>query len=248
MGSGQTVVCVKQVKQEAAEEWDESMPLPGDIIEGLAESKDDEEEEVFVAAKAKSELSSQLSKMSQKKQVEAVWVKVRRGESILKLRARVAYDKQCSMLHRRFTIKAATDDRHVAVLGDLTLEQCYKLQGEGVINFSSFLTRRRYITFFFYYFYAEMSRTVVNSNCSEFNKRGVKYDWKLKVDGYLPDQRCTVISSILFAPLNGERSIQPTTSRCMAWFTAAISSGAPLVFVNIQTEQIISNSVLLYSF
>lgn len=89
-----------------------------------------------------------------------------------------------------------------------------------------------------------MSRTVVNSRCSEFNKRGVKYDWKVKVDTHLPDPRCTVISSILFMPLQGEHSnIHPTTARLMAWFTAAVSSGVPLVFVNIQTEQIVSTLV-----
>ncbi|PON71742.1 PDZ domain containing protein [Parasponia andersonii] len=209
----QTVVCVKQVKQDQLpEEWDESMPLPGDIIEGFAET-DDSEEEMFVQAKSKSELSSQLGKIMQ--QVELIWVKVRRGENVVKLQTRIVQHK-CSMLHRRFTIKAAKDDRHVAVLGDLTLEQCTKLQ--------------------------EMSRTVVNSNCREFNKRGVKYEWKVKVDKYLPDHRCTVVSSILFMPLQGERSVPATTTRCMAWFTAAISSGVPLVFVNAQTEQIILNS------
>ncbi|KAH7523861.1 hypothetical protein FEM48_Zijuj06G0056900 [Ziziphus jujuba var. spinosa] len=158
--SNQTLVCVKQVKQEWLEEWDESMPLPGDIIEGISES---DMEELFVCVKAKSELSSQLGKMGQ--HVEIIWVKI-----------------------------------NVVI--------------------------------------AEMSRRVVNVESRGFNKRGIKYDWKMKADTYLPDQRCTVVSSILFTPLQEEHSVEATTARCMAWFSASVSSGTPLVFVNIQTEQI----------
>ncbi|XP_009334745.2 uncharacterized protein LOC103927532 [Pyrus x bretschneideri] len=208
-----TLVCVKQVKQEASEEWDESMPLPGDIIEGVyySESRDNIGDELFVPTKAKAELTSLLAKFSN---VEVIWVKVRRGDSTLKLRTGIVAER-LSMLHKKYTIKAATDDRHVAVLGDLTSDQCTELQ--------------------------EMSRSLVNVEYRGYNKKGVKYDWKMKVDSHLPDQRCTIISSILFMPLPGEYCTEATTARCMAWFSAAIASGAPLIFVNIQTEQIVSS-------
>lgn len=90
-------------------------------------------------------------------------------------------------------------------------------------------------------FVAEMSRKMVNVESRGFNKTGVKYDWKIKVDTYLPDQRCSVVSSILFMPFPDEHCVEATTTRCMTWFSASVSSGIPLVFVNIQTEQIVAS-------
>ncbi|XP_015572889.3 uncharacterized protein LOC8258561 [Ricinus communis] len=204
MGSS-TLVCVRRVKQEAPEEWDESMPLPGDIIEGFVE---DDGDGLFVQAKVRSDLSSQLGKISQR--VDPIWLKVKRGDTTLKLCVNVVPEKN-SLLQKRFTVKAVKDDRHIAVLGDLTLEQCTELQ--------------------------EMSRRVVGVNCRAFSKKEVKYDWRLKMEAYLPDRNSSIISSILFLPMQGEYSVEATTARCMAWFSAAVSSGIPLVFVNIQTEQ-----------
>lgn len=86
-----------------------------------------------------------------------------------------------------------------------------------------------------------MSRRIVNVAFRGFNRKEVKYDWKRKVDTYLPDQASTVVASILFMPFQGEYYIEATISRCMAWFSAAVSSGVPLVFVNIQTEQIVTS-------
>lgn len=133
MGSAHTMVlCVKRVNQEVQEDWDESMPLPGDIIEGFAEDDTD----VFVPTKARSEFNSQLSKISQ--QAETLLVKVRRSDRVIKLRAHIMPLK-CTMLQRRFTIQAATDDRHVVVLGDLNLEQCTDLQGNLCLLSSIYL-------------------------------------------------------------------------------------------------------------
>ncbi|KAL8113461.1 hypothetical protein AgCh_020684 [Apium graveolens] len=210
MSSTQTLVCVKQIKQEVVEEWDETMPLPGDIIEGIAEDANDEL--LFVKAKGRSDFSLQLGKISRRR--EDLWLKVRRGENVLKLRVCVVPERS-SKLQKKFTFRAASSDKHVVVLADLTFDQCCELQ--------------------------EMSRRVVNVEPIGFNQKGVKYDWKMKVGTYLPDPRSTVVSSIVFMSLATETCVEATTVRAMAWFTAAVSSGVPLVFINIQTEQSITS-------
>ncbi|KAF2287068.1 hypothetical protein GH714_037323 [Hevea brasiliensis] len=144
-----TLVCVKRVKQEAPEEWNESMPLPGDIIEGFAEDDAD-----------------------------------KRGDNTLKFRVNVVLERS-SFLQRRFSFKAVNDDRHVAVLGDLTSEQWSELQ--------------------------EMSRRVMNVANGSYSKKGAKYNWKMKTDNYLPDKQTSVINSILFLPLQGEYCIEEKT-------------------------------------
>ncbi|KAJ8527122.1 hypothetical protein K7X08_029599 [Anisodus acutangulus] len=206
MANVEKVVGVKKVKQKDPDGWDVSMPLPGDIIEGVAELAADDDS--FIQAKAWSELTLFLGKIAG----HFIWLKVRRGESTLKLRGYVLVERRRSNLQKRFVVRAASDHRHLAVIAELTLARCTELQ--------------------------EMSRRIVTSGSRGYNQMGLQYDWKMKVGIYLPDSRSTVVSSIVFMPLTREYRVEGTIVRTMAWFSAAVSSGIPLVFVNIQTEQI----------
>lgn len=133
MSFSQTLVCVKQVKQEAVEEWDESMPLPGDIIEGVAASDgrytlEDVEDKLFVPTKVKSELRSQLARISKKNEKGFVWLKVRRGNQMVNLCVCVVQEKRFR-LNKKYSFRAVSNDKHVAVLDDLDFDQCTELQG-----------------------------------------------------------------------------------------------------------------------
>ncbi|XP_042434982.1 uncharacterized protein LOC122020982 isoform X2 [Zingiber officinale] len=224
MGGAATLVGVKRVGDSMPrEEWDDTMPLPGDIVQGVAPScsaGDDQEQRLaaYSAARTRSELSNLLSLLSRRS--SSVWVKVQRGGVTLELRTRVT-SYRGSNLYRRYTVMAAGDDRHVAVLGDMTPQRCTELQ--------------------------EMSRSVVNMDgiSSAFDrKKNICYDWKKKKAIYLPDRNATLVSSILFKPFPTDRCVDAVTRRAMAWFSAAVSSGAPLVFVNVQTELFWSTSTV----
>ncbi|KAI4380284.1 hypothetical protein MLD38_006491 [Melastoma candidum] len=84
--------------------------------------------------------------------------------------------------------------------------------------------------------------TEMSLDLGRYRKKGMKYEWKTEIGTYLPDRKSSVISSIPFMPSHDKHmGVEAITARCMAWFSAATSSGSPLVFVNVQTEQIISS-------
>lgn len=141
MSFSRMLVCVKHVKQEAVEEWDEGMPLPGDIIEGIAASDgstvEDVEEKLFVPTTGKSDLRSQLGRISKRNAEGLVWLKVRRGDQMVKFRVCVVKEIKRFKLQRKFSFRAVSNDKHVAVLDDLDFDECIELQG----IFLSFTTK-----------------------------------------------------------------------------------------------------------
>ena len=126
------------------------MPLHGDIIEGIAEDANDEL--LFVKAKGRSDFSLQLGKISRRR--EDLWLKVRRGENVLKLRVCVVPERS-SKLQKKFTFRAASSDKHVVVLADLTFDQCCELQGN---YFHFFLL----LYFFHIFFYCKHNELIKN--------------------------------------------------------------------------------------
>ncbi|XP_060210517.1 uncharacterized protein LOC132637448 [Lycium barbarum] len=123
MANVEKVVGVKKVRQKDPDGWDVTMPLPGDIIEAVAELPADDDSS-FVQANAWSELTLFLGKIAG----HFIWLKVRREESALKLRGYVLVERRRSNLQKRFVVRAPSDHRHLAVIAELTSARCTELQ------------------------------------------------------------------------------------------------------------------------
>ncbi|XP_060210518.1 uncharacterized protein LOC132637449 [Lycium barbarum] len=95
MANVEKVVSVKKVRKKDPDGWDVTMPLPGDIIEGVAEITADHDSS-FIQAKAWLELTLFLGKITG----HFIWLKVRRGESTLKLRGYVLVERRHSNLQK----------------------------------------------------------------------------------------------------------------------------------------------------
>ncbi|KAH9320948.1 hypothetical protein KI387_015587, partial [Taxus chinensis] len=97
--------------------------------------------------------------------------------------------------------------------------------------------------------FAEETRRVLRSDTvKQVCMDVMPYDWKEKGMKYAPNEGSPVIFSVLFMPFKSFdnctqfQPVEETTRRSVAWFYAAQSCGVPLIFVNIQTEQILSSS------
>lgn len=68
----------------------------------------------------------------------------------------------------------------------------------------------------------------------------VSYDWdgKMKETLSIPNSSCFL--SILFLPKASDHDLEEALTRANAWLNASQNCGVPIVFMNIQTESLIS--------
>lgn len=74
----------------------------------------------------------------------------------------------------------------------------------------------------------------------------VSYPWEKRMQELLPVPNSSNFLSILFLPKASDRAasryndVEDTLARANAWLQAAQSSGVPIVFINIQTESLLT--------
>eukprot|EP01018_Ginkgo_biloba_P006488 Gb_32639 [translate_table: standard] len=255
------VVGVTQVDSRMPmEAWDELMPLPGDIVVGICDQGSPYHFITSSFPGGKAGVNNELRRLHRETHTHQVSIRVMRGQSIIDLDASIVPEKSGMLTNNKFRLGACSDDRHVVMVEDCTEERCIRLQGafklwtgQVIRKNLIFINRTIEVQNGFHLivrfaeqcetkFYHDVTRRILKARC---NNQALTYNWKEKMKKYIPNEGSPVIFSLLFIPRDNSTEYYPviedTTARVMAWLYAAQSSGAPLIFVNIQTEQI-SNS------
>ncbi|XP_024395232.1 uncharacterized protein [Physcomitrium patens] len=163
-----------------------------------------------------------------------VKVKVKRGSSVIEVRAKVAVDES-SLLKKTYVLASATDSGHVATLVDAMEQDCLVLQEKSrkVLEASKILKE-----------YSKKDDLLVKLGSMKLKDSYVNYPWEQKMMTFLPVSGSAMLFSLLIMPpalstrARDYACVEQTSSRAVAWLSAAQASGVPITFVNIQTEHL----------
>ncbi|CAM6032740.1 unnamed protein product [Sphagnum compactum] len=226
----------KIMNQSMSDSWTDSKLLSGDVV--LQVSTDGGA--VFLApfAGGKTGLQRELRKLTNVP--GGVKVKVKRGQAIVDVQAKVALDES-SLLKKNYVLVSLLDATHVATLVDAMEQECIALQARRSQE------------------YAKKDELMVKMNNMRVKDSYVAYPWEEKMQSYLPVSGSATVFSLLLMPAalspkaRDYADVEDTSARAVAWLSAAQASGVPITFVNIQTEplfmqvgQDISNLISLF--
>ncbi|CAL1409531.1 unnamed protein product [Linum trigynum] len=156
-----------------------------------------------------------------KRKETSILVRVRRrgGSEVSELQACIVPD---SGGKKQYILRSIDDPNYTAGFCDRTESECYELQG------------------------SKGSRMVSALSSSKLQDGYVAYPWRRKMQEVLKVPNSSCFLSILFLPeasdraASGYNDIEHTLARANAWLFASQASGVPIVFMNIQTESLLT--------
>ncbi|KAH9302579.1 hypothetical protein KI387_014162 [Taxus chinensis] len=212
------VVAIKGVAGSSkAEEWNDNMLQTGDVVEELKIGSYATLTAPFKGGK--SGLQKELHKFYRRNDT-LVLVRVRRGRGVIaELQACITADEGAK---KQYTLRALSDPNYVVGFVDSTEEECKALQASRDARVESALSN------------------------AQLKDGYVAYPWERKMQKFLMVPRSGCFFSLLIVPHNSDRGLQQyndledTLARAYAWLTASQASGVPIVFMNIQTEPLLT--------
>ncbi|XP_057452485.1 uncharacterized protein LOC130744314 [Lotus japonicus] len=215
-----SIECLKGSSK--ADEWTGDMLQTGDIVEELRIGGS-----VNSLIRFKSPFKggkSGVQKILQdayKKKETSIMVRVRRGpDELAELQACIVPNDSGGK--KQLVLRSISDPNYVVGLVDRYEAECFELQASRSTRMVNELTR------------------------TKLQDGYVSYPWERRMQEMLPVPNSSNFLSILLLPKASDRvaskynDLEDTLARANAWLNAGQASGVPVVFMNIQTESLLT--------
>ncbi|KAH6766712.1 hypothetical protein C2S52_017695 [Perilla frutescens var. hirtella] len=211
-----SIECLKGSSK--ADEWTGDMLQTGDIVEELRIGN------MIVKSPFKNGKSGvqKILHTSYRQKETSIRVRVRRGsDELAELQACIVPGDQF-VGRRQYVLRAIDDPNYAVGFIDRTESECLDLQGSRTSRMVSALER------------------------SPLQDGYVSYPWEKRMVEMLSIPNSSSFYSILFLPKASDKAntryndLEDTLARANAWINASQASGVPIVFMNIQTESLLT--------
>ncbi|KAL0437242.1 UNVERIFIED_CONTAM: hypothetical protein Sradi_0432100 [Sesamum radiatum] len=201
-----------------ADEWAGDLLQTGDIVEEIRIGN------MILKSPFKNGKSAvqKILNTSFKQKETSIQVRVRRGsDEFAELQACIVPGDQF-LGRRQYVLRAINDPNYAVGFVDRTESECLNLQASRAIRMVSALER------------------------TPLQDGYVSYPWERRLHETLSVPNSSSFYSILFLPKASDRAgsryndLEDTLARAHAWINASQESGAPVVFMNIQTESLLT--------
>ncbi|KAL0390835.1 UNVERIFIED_CONTAM: hypothetical protein Scaly_0440600 [Sesamum calycinum] len=201
-----------------ADEWTGTLLQTGDIVEEIRIGN------MIIKSPFKNGKSGvqKILNTSFKQKETSIQVRVRRGsDEFAELQACIVPGDQF-LGRRQYVLRAINDPNYAVGFLDRTESECLNLQASRAIRMVSALER------------------------TPLQDGYVSYPWERRLHETLSVPNSSSFYSILFLPKASDRAgshyndLEDTLARAHAWINASQESGAPVVFMNIQTESLLT--------
>lgn len=209
-----------------AGEWTGHLLQTGDIVEELAINGDSAP--IKSPFKKGSAGVQKILRKAYKNNDTSVIVRVRRGTAeFAELQACIVPEEssqsgKSKKKNKQYVLRAIGDPNYAFGFSDRTESECLRLQA------------------------SRNTRIVDEVHSSSLEDGYVSYDWGKKMQEMLLVPNSSCFLSILFLPIASDQvaslynDLEDTLARTNAWLNASQNSGVPIVFMNIQTESLLT--------
>lgn len=217
-----TIECLKGSSK--GDEWNGDMLQTGDIVEELKIGN-----YLCVQAPFKNGRSGVQRLLHDAFKKKQTWIQVRvrrRGgggeDEFVELQACIVPNESASGKNNKYMLRSITDANYAVGFIDRTESECFALQGSRSTRVVSALTQ------------------------AQLQDGYVSYPWEKKMQEFLPVPNSSCFPSLLLLPKAPDRvtsrynDLEDTLARANAWLLASQASGVPILFINVQTESLLT--------